>query len=67
MSVSPTRNVKTVSNLIVEFPRQLQDWRRIQERGMGKIDRTRMMQHNPMLFGKLERQWMLSIFDIAFK
>jgi hypothetical protein len=47
----PTINVKTVSNLIMELPRNLLHLTRIQERGMGKRDRKRLMQQNPMLFG----------------
>jgi hypothetical protein len=44
MRIPPTRNVKTVSNLIMEFPRQLLHLTRIQESGMGKRDRKRSMQ-----------------------
>jgi hypothetical protein len=36
MSIPPTKNVKTVSNLIMEFPIQLLHLARIQERGTGK-------------------------------
>jgi hypothetical protein len=44
MSIPPKRIVKTVSNLVVELPRHLLHLTIIQESGMGKRDRKRLMQ-----------------------